>query len=93
MGVTQALLTWSDTSGSASYRMLLKSFGNSPELTPYPSINISIYGLGPHSFCPFPESKETQNDLQVTEGVLQSCASGSDFIIDWILKHIVHVFV
>nr|XP_048284373.1 receptor-type tyrosine-protein phosphatase eta isoform X2 [Myodes glareolus] len=67
MGVTQALLTWSNTSGSASYRMLLKSFGNSPELTPYPSINISIYGLGAHSFCPFPESKETQNDLQVTE--------------------------
>lgn len=93
MGVTQALLTWSNTNGSASYRMLLESFGNSPELTPHLPISFSGLTLGAQSNCSFPESKETQNDLLVTEGVLQNCASGSECIIDWILKHTVHVFV
>ncbi|XP_057638025.1 receptor-type tyrosine-protein phosphatase eta [Chionomys nivalis] len=67
MGVTQALLTWSNTNGSASYRMLLESFGNSPELTPHLPINFSGLTLGAQSNCSFPESKETQNDLLVTE--------------------------
>lgn len=93
MGVTQVLLTWSKTNGSASYRMLLENFGNSPELTAHLPINFSGLTLGAQSICSFPESKETQNDLLVTEGVLENCASGSDFIVDWILKHTVHVFV
>ncbi|KAM7327773.1 hypothetical protein ACRRTK_014140 [Alexandromys fortis] len=67
MGVTQALLTWSNTNGSASYRMLLESFRNSTELTPHLPINISGLTLGAQSNCSFPESKETQNDLLVTE--------------------------
>ncbi|XP_038185802.1 receptor-type tyrosine-protein phosphatase eta isoform X2 [Arvicola amphibius] len=67
MGVTQVLLTWSNTNGSASYRMLLESFGNSPELTPHLPINFSVLTLGAPSVCSFPESKETQNGSMLTE--------------------------
>ncbi|CAO2579937.1 Receptor-type tyrosine-protein phosphatase eta [Lemmus lemmus] len=76
VGVTQAFLTWSNTNGSASYQMRLKSFENSPELTPRLSINISGRTLGNYSICLFQESNETRNDLLVTE--VETDTNGSE---------------
>lgn len=75
MGVTQAVLVWSDAKGTASYRMLLAGFEK--------SFNISDLRPGTRHICPVSESNETQNGLQAVEGELQNRASASDFIVDW----------
>ncbi|XP_052579371.1 receptor-type tyrosine-protein phosphatase eta [Peromyscus californicus insignis] len=59
MGVTQAVLVWSNAEDIASYRMLLAGVGN--------SFNISDLKPDTRHIWPVPESNETQNDLQVAE--------------------------
>ncbi|XP_012977370.2 LOW QUALITY PROTEIN: receptor-type tyrosine-protein phosphatase eta [Mesocricetus auratus] len=78
VGVTQAVLTWSDANGTASYRMLLERFGNSKQMTPHSSFNISVLKLGSCNTWLSPESNETQSDLLVAEGELQNCASDTN---------------
>ncbi|KAL1786631.1 receptor-type tyrosine-protein phosphatase eta isoform X2 [Sigmodon hispidus] len=69
MGVTQAVLTWSNRNGTTSYRMLLESFGSSQHSIPHLSVNFSALKLGTHNVCLFPESNETQNNLQLAEDI------------------------
>uniref|UniRef100_A0A8C8TJ04 Receptor-type tyrosine-protein phosphatase eta n=1 Tax=Peromyscus maniculatus bairdii TaxID=230844 RepID=A0A8C8TJ04_PERMB len=59
LGVTQAVLVWSDAKGTASYRMLLAGFEK--------SFNISDLRPGTRHICPVSESNETQNGLQAGE--------------------------
>ncbi|XP_051040261.1 receptor-type tyrosine-protein phosphatase eta [Phodopus roborovskii] len=78
MGVTQAVLIWSNANGATSYRMLLEHFGNSKQLTPHSSFNISDLQPGPCNIWPSPESNENQDDLLVAERELQNCASDTN---------------
>ncbi|KAL6089207.1 hypothetical protein STEG23_014547, partial [Scotinomys teguina] len=59
IGVTQAVLVWSDANGTASYWMLLKC--------PRNCSNVSDLELGTHNIWPVPELNEVQNGLQGTE--------------------------
>lgn len=76
IGVTQALLAWSNANGTASYRMQIV------ELTTNSSGGISDLKPGTHKSLAVQGSNETQHDLWVTEGVsgeLRNCVSGFDF--------------
>lgn len=66
VGVTQALLTWSNANGTASYRMLIE------ESTTHSSVNISGLKPGTHNSLAFPESNGTQNNFSVAEDVLDA---------------------
>ncbi|XP_052038855.1 receptor-type tyrosine-protein phosphatase eta [Apodemus sylvaticus] len=64
LGVTQALLTWSNANGTASYRMLIEESAS--------SVNVSGLKPGTHNISVFPESNKTQNDFPVAEDVLDA---------------------
>lgn len=63
IGVTQALLAWSNANGTASYRMQIV------ELTTNSSGGISDLKPGTHKSLAVQGSNETQHDLRVTDGV------------------------
>lgn len=88
LGVTQALLTWSNANGTASYRMLIEESAS--------SVNVSGLKPGTHNISVFPESNKTQNDFPVAEdvlGELRNCILGFDFYHLLVLKSTMHVFV